>query len=493
MTPPRPEPPFVLALDIGSTAVRARIYDSRVEPVPGAQRELRRIPAADGVEDPAALAEAAEAAIDGALHDAGPEQAASIAGVAMATFAGNLLGLSADGSVATPLYTYAHAGGGDEVRELGTALDADAVYQRTGAPFHTSYQAPTLLWLRKRDPNAFEQVVRWVDLGTCLYTRWFDRTDVPASYSIASWSGMLDRFELEWDRELTNHLELATGALPPLADYDEPLSGLAPAFAARWPALASVPFFLAVGDGAGANVGTGCGASGTVALTVGTTGAMRAVFDGTPTAVPHGLWAYRVDRDHSLLGGAITDGGSLLSWLHRTLRLRGEHLLDEEISAVEPDGHGLTVLPFLRGERSPGWATEAAATWHGIRASTTPADMARAGLEALSYRFCLIGRLLDEAGQSFDRVVAGGATITSLPAWMQMLADVLQKPVVPSSSRGTTARGITIMALKALGEIDSYSAFPASIGDPYLPDPAAARRYQQGLDRHTRLYHKLIG
>ena len=263
--------------------------------------------------------------------------------------------------------------------------------------------------------------------------------------------------------------------------------------AARWPALASVPFFLAVGDGAGANVGTGCGTPGTVALTVGTTGAMRAVFDGAPATVPRGLWAYRVDRDHSLLGGAITDGGSLLSWLHRTFRLRGERMVDEEIAALEPDGHGLTVLPFLRGERSPGWATEATATWHGIRASTTPAEMARAGLEALSYRFCLIGRLLEEAGVPFDRVVAGGVPVTSLPVWMQMLADVFQKPVVPSSSRGTTARGISIMALKALGEIDSYDAFPASIGGGYDPDPAAARLYQQGLDRHIRLYHKLIG
>ena len=54
------------------------------------------------------------------------------------------------------------------------------------------------------------------------------------------------------------------------------MSDLAPTYAARWPALANVPFCLAVGDGAAANVGEGCSAPGATALTVGTTGAVRA-------------------------------------------------------------------------------------------------------------------------------------------------------------------------------------------------------------------------
>lgn len=486
-----PQPPFVLAIDIGSTSVRARLYDARARAIPNAGCELRRTPSADGVEDPASLVETTETAIDGALAAAG-DLAGDIAGVAMATFVGNVMGVDSRGDPVTPLYTYAHSGAAAEVEELRSALDADAAYQRTGCPFHTSYQAPRLLWLRHRRPDLFALAGRWVDLGTYLYSRWFGTSDVSASYSVASWSGMLDRVTLTWDRPILGYLELDASALPALADYDQPMCRLAGEWARRWPALAEAPFFLAVGDGAGANVGSGCGVCGSLALTVGTTGAMRAVIDGAPPTVPQGLWAYRVDRDHSLMGGAITDGGSLLAWLHKTLRFGGDHLPDEEIARVEPDGHGLTVLPFLRGERSPGWATDASATWHGIRAATTPAEMARAALEAVTYRFYLISQLLDRMSGPYDEVIVGGAAILSLPTWMQMLADVLGKTVVAAPNRGTTARGITVLALKALGAIDSLDALPAQLGDRYEPCPSRSARYQQGLTRHLRLYDMLV-
>ncbi|MDP3063958.1 MAG: FGGY family carbohydrate kinase, partial [Chloroflexota bacterium] len=127
-----------------------------------------------------------------------------------------------------------------------------------------------------------------------MYRRWTGKADVPMSYSMASWSGMLEMRSLTWDEGLVRHLGLPADALPDL-DYAADVRGLAPAFASRWPALADVPFFLAVGDGAAANVGSGCVDASRVALTVGTTGAMRVLLAGVPRSVPQGLWAYRLD------------------------------------------------------------------------------------------------------------------------------------------------------------------------------------------------------
>lgn len=481
----------VLVLDIGSTSVRARLFDESARPVSDVEHESQREPSANGEEDPLGLARATEEAIDGALSR-GEAYSGRIAGVGMATFVGNMLGVDEKGVPTTPLYTYAHGAPYREVDELRRAVDYETTYDRTGCPLHTSYQGPRLLWLSRQHPDAFRRTSRWVDLGTFLYQRWFGQDDIPTSYSVASWSGLFDRNSFTWHSPLLEEAGVSESRLPRLADYDEPVGGLARDWARRWPALKDVPFFLAVGDGAAANIGSGCDASGTLALTMGTTGALRGVVDETVESVPRGLWAYRVNRDLSLVGGAITDGGSLLVWLHHTLRMRGERVLDEEIARVGPDGHGLTVLPFLRGERSPGWATEASATVHGLRASTTPADIARAALESVAYRFQIICSLLQQVNPRFNEVVAGGAAILDLPAWMQIIADVLRVPVMESPDPGTTSRGVALLVLKALGLIESLDALPASQGHRYQPNPDAFYAYAEGMARHKRLYDMLI-
>ncbi|MCH7739756.1 MAG: gluconokinase [Chloroflexi bacterium] len=495
---PRAPAPCILSLDIGSTSVRARLYDAEARPVPNAGHEIRRRPQPDGEEDAEQIRELCEETITKALEAAGATDPAAghIDAVAVAMFVGNVLGIDAKGNAATPLYTYAHAGARSEVEELRSRLDPELTYDRTGTPFHTSYQAPRILWVKNNEPDLYSKTARWIDLGTYLYSKWFDSLDVPSSYSAASWSGMLDRAKPAWYGPILDAIGISLDALPRLADYSSAMQGLAPHWAARWPALANVPFYLAVGDGAGANIGSGCGASGSVALTIGTTGAMRAIVKAGSPTVPRGLWSYRVDAGHELLGGAITDGGSLLDWLHSTLRLDGERIRNEDIAAVEPDSHGLTVLPFLRGERSPGWATEATATWHGVRASTTAPEMARAALEAVTYRLALISELLDDGrprtNEEPTEIIAGGAAILNLPAWLQMVADITGKRVVTSPDRGTTARGVTIMALKALGVLDSLHAIPAARNDTYEPDPALNDLYQNARRRHGDLYDILI-
>ena len=87
-------------------------------------------------------------------------------------------------------------------------------------------------------------------------------------------------------------------------------------------ACAGVPWLPAVGDGACSNVGAGCTTPDRFALMVGTSGAERAIWAPRgDSTIPNGAWCYRVDRRRVVLGGALNDGGSLLDWLRRSLRL----------------------------------------------------------------------------------------------------------------------------------------------------------------------------
>ena len=127
-----------------------------------------------------------------------------------------------------------------------------------------------------------------------------------------------------------------------------------------------------------------------------------------------------------MIGGSLSDGGSVFAWLKRLTRLP-EDLAEAEraIAAMEPDAHGLTVLPLLSGERGPGWSDAAGATIGGLTPATEPLDLLRAGLEAVALRFRLIELELAEALPGERDVVGTGGGLVKSPAWTQIMADAL--------------------------------------------------------------------
>ncbi|NTU85527.1 MAG: hypothetical protein HGA45_40255 [Chloroflexales bacterium] len=211
-----------------------------------------------------------------------------------------------------------------------------------------------------------------------------------------------------------------------------------------------------------------------------------------PEVVPPGLWCYRVDRAHALVGGATSEGGNVYAWLRQSLQLGDPAAAEAALAAFPPDSHGLTVLPFLAGERSPGWAGDVPASIYGLTLATTPLAILRASLEALAYRFALIERRL--TARSGDvRVVASGGALLSSPAWMQIVADVLGRPLVASGEAETTSRGVALLALRALGAMPSLDAAPAAEGPTYEPDLARHTVYQEAITRQAWLYERLVG
>lgn len=488
------EAPFILALDIGSSSARALLFDCRGEKVEGVEARqpliARTTPPGAHEFDPDDLLERIFACLDQALAQAGP-LAGKIAGVAIDSFATSILGLDAAGRVAIPLSTYGDTRSARVAAELGATLDETETHNRTGCRFHPSYLPARLRWLHRADPARFAQVARWLSIGEYLELRLFGETAV--SYSVASWSGLLDRRQLIWDASLLAQLPISPGQLSPLVDFATPRAGLRPAFAARWPALAAVPWFPAIGDGAAANIGSGAVGPGRVALTVGTTAALRAVLETEIATLPPGLWCYRVDARRSLPGGALTEGGSVYGWMSESLRLGDPQTVEAALAAMPPDSHGLTVLPFFSGERAPGWAGDARAAIHGLSLGTTPLDILRAGMEAVAYRIALVYELLASLLPGEAQLIASGGALTASPAWLQIIADSLGRPVTLSRAAEASARGAALLALEALGLLPDIAAAADLLGPTCTPDPDRHAVYRQAIARQQELYARLVG
>ena len=490
--------PFVLALDVGTSSTRALLFDAAGVAVPSIQAqdtyELTITGEGEVSVDADKLVEVVAATIDKALHAAG-SLASSIGAVATDTFWHSLVGVDQDGRPVIPLLTWEDTRPRRAVAELAKQLDRVAIHQRTGARLHASYWPAKLRWLATTQPDAFKRVVRWQSFGEYLLQQFLGRS--VCSFSMASGTGILVTRTRTWDTELMKMLGVREEQLPPLGDVNEGMTGLTQRYAERWPTLRDVPWFPAIGDGAAANAGSGCAREENWALTIGTSSAMRVVVSAEKEMVlPPGLWLYLLDAKRALLGGALSEGGNVFAWLSHTLQISSLKEVEDKVAELPPDGHGLTVLPFLTGERSPGWHAEARAVMAGLQAHTTPVDILRACMEGLAYQLEIVYKQLNEALQIGDKkpkvIGSGGALLSSLTL-QQIVADTLGTPLYPSREREASARGVALLALTALGVLPDVSQVEPQLEEPVQPDVSRGKVYQKGAARQQELYTLMLG
>jgi gluconokinase len=491
--PKAAQAPRILALDVGSSGVRAAVFDAQGRAVKDAQVQeayaLHTTPDGGSEIDADLLLARVWRCLDQVTAQAEALDL-RVDGVAVDTFVTNVLGVDAEGRPVTPLTTYADTRSVADAAALEAELDEADVHARTGCLLHPSYLPARFRWYARTQPETFARVRRWISIGEYLEAQLFGESAVTCS--VASWTGLLHRRRLTWDRLLLAALPVDAAQLSPLTDVDRPRRGLRDPFASRWPALRDVPWFPAVGDGAAANVGSGCVTPQRVALTVGTTSALRVVVEGTPDEVSAGLWCYRVDRHRSLLGGALSEGGNVYAWMRRALRLDDPAAVEDALAALDPDAHGLTVLPFWAGERSPGWAGEARAVIQGLSLATDPIDVLRAGLEAVAYRLGLVFDGLQAEIPPDAQVVVSGGALPASPTWLQIVADVLDRPLVISEVAETSARGAALLALEALGALPTLAAASNLDGAAIRPDAERHAIYRRAMARQQTLYATLV-
>jgi gluconokinase len=494
--------PLTLTLDIGTSSSRVLLWDTQGHEVEGVRAqipyEMHTTPDG-GVEMPVeTLLAYVGTCMDLALTQAG-DRVQAIKAVGISTFWHSLLGVDADGAPLTPIYSWADTRAGAVAKRLRVDLDAEAVHKRTGCVLHPSYYPAKLVWLRETQPELFFKVKRWISPSEYLFRRWFGAQAMQVSVSMASGTGLFHQEKGTWDVETLETIQIPQETLSPIVDLKQSSQGLTAEFAHRWPALKEVPFFPAVGDGACGNIGSGCSSPDRFAINLGTSGAIRAVWDeeNAPqngrAAIPPGLWRYRVDSRRPILGAAFSDGGHVYAYLTRTLQLPQGDELQKQIAAIEPGAHGLTFLPFLAGERSMGWNPDARASLIGLNLDTEPVEILRCAMEAVALRFALAARSLRELFPQADQIIASGGALGHSPAWTQMFCDALGRPLTLAAEAEASSRGAALLAMEAAGLIATTSDAVARTGQTFQPDPARHSRYEALLETQQRLYAHLIG
>jgi gluconokinase len=167
--------------------------------------------------------------------------------------------------------------------------------------------------------------------------------------------------------------------------------------------------------------------------------------------------------------------------------------VEARLETARPGTHGLTMLPFFSGERTPYWRADLRASITGLSASTDAFDILRASLESIALRFREIYCLLAARWGAPTEIIASGGALLHSPGWTQMMADALGRPVTVCTETEASCRGAALWALERLGIIDGIDALPASTGAVFSPRPEYQATYESLLSRQHQLYERLYG
>lgn len=485
---------LILALDIGTSSVRAALYDAKGNVLPESfVKNERTLTATD---DGGAEIDALEAfkQIETAIEDV-LKKSAKIKGeieyVAASSFWHSLVGIDKKGKPTTKVFGWADTRSRKYVSHLREKLNETEIHNRTGARFHSSFWTAKLLWLKGEQKEIFKRTDKWLSFSDFAALKLFG--EAISSVSMASATGIFDIRANVWDAELLKFLKLKKENLPEIVERDAQTFQLNSKYQKRWERLKNAKWFLAVGDGAANNIGAGCVRKDKAALMIGTSGAMRVAFAGNaPKQIPSGLWCYRIDRKRVILGGALSDGGGLYRWLKDNFRLTDDDdCTEDEIEKREPDAHGLTFLPFLAGERSTGYHEAANGAVLGLKSATDTIDIVQAALEAVAYRFAEIYDQINSVCK-LKTIIASGGALRESPVWTQIIADVLQQNLSLPDTHEASSRGAVLLALETIGKIESIETQKTPKGREFKFDKKRKTIYQKARTRHEQFYNLIF-
>lgn len=371
---------------------------------------------------------------------------------------------------------------------------AMAFYQHTGTPIHPMSPFCKLLWWKENEPDTFKSVSKFISIKEYIFSRFFGSYRI--GYSLASATGLFDHQALKWYEPALDYAGIHTDKLSEAVSSTHLLKGLKPDYARQTGLEKNIPFVMGAGDGCLANLGTGVTAKGELAITIGTSGAVR-IFSDKPVVDDQGrIFNYLLMADEYISGGAINNGGLLLDWYRlQFLKMQPDELTYDEVIkeafTAETGCKGLLFLPYLLGERAPMWDPGARGGFIGISHLHEQQHFARAIIEGICYSLYHNAGIIKKSNP-IQRIYASGG-FTRSRKWVQMLTDLLGQEVNVSGQGDASSVGAAIMGMKALGIINNWAE-----AEQYLPVAATFKPqeeqtaiYRRNFSLYAQLYDML--
>jgi gluconokinase len=360
--------------------------------------------------------------------------------------------------------------------ELKNSEKGNQFYKNTGIPIHPFSPMTKIAWFREFEKGIFSKTFKFISIKEYV---WHHLThEYCADTSMASGTGLLNIHTLEWDKDVLSYLNIQEQQLSAICEVTHQCKGVSDDFL----------YIIGGGDGALANLGTGAMKENCMALTIGTSGAVR-----LPISKPFldnlgRTQCYHLLGNQYLTLGAVNNGAIILQWLKETWLQTNDsfEVLFEEAKQIPAGSEGLLFVPYLLGERAPIWDASAQGVILGMQITHTRAHLVRATLEGILYGLLHVTEILlaDEDKRKQTKVMTSGGFGKS-ELWLQMVADIFQMQVETSQTVEGSAWGAVLIGMQSVG-IENKSEHKA--GKSYFPDLSLTEAYQNTFAKYKKVY-----
>ena len=405
-------------------------------------------------------------------------------------------------------------------RKIKEEMNGHEVYKRTGTPIHPMSPLSKLAWIVNEKPEIASKAKKYIGIKEYVFKKLFDQYVV--DHSLASAMGMMNLKELDWDKEALTIAGVTREQLSKLVPTTETFTNCHAEFAKQLGINSETTFVIGASDGVLSNIGVNAIGKGEVAVTIGTSGAIRTVIDRPQTDEKGRIFCYALTEKHWVIGGPVNNGGMVLRWIRdefassevetaKRLGIDPYEVLIKIAERVRPGADGLLFHPYLAGERAPLWNPDVRGSFFGLTMSHKKEHMIRAALEGVIYNlYTVFLALLEVMDEPVVRIQATGGFARS-DVWRQMMADIFDLEVIVPESYESSCLGACILGLYAIGEIESFDVVSDMIGSTHKHTPieedvqeyrellpifinvsrvlekeyASIAKYQRGLSKNT--------
>jgi xylulokinase len=496
--------PNALAIDLGSTACKASVVaiDGTV-----LGSGLLSIPleftADGGIEQDAELVWTSTLdACRQAIAESGPEAAAAIVAVCVASQWSSIIAVDAAGHPVAPLHMWMDERGAPLVEAL--VPDQAGETARRWAEIHGFTPGTSLshvLWFHNQQ-EIHDKTAAYLEPMDYLNARFTGR--IAATANSAMPLGLTDNRQLgaiDWSTELIELAGVDRSRFPELIESMSVLAPILPEVAASLGLPLGTPVVTGANDSIAAAFGSGALEPGQAVIMMGTTGVL--VVHHRQRHVDTGRFIVTMpsaldDRYYVVAEGGMGAKLVELALLHvfGEAAVDGGDAFEKMLASAAwspPGAGGALFLPWVFGALSPALDRRHRGALLGISLMTGANDVARAMLEGISMQMRWVA---DEVEQAIGtqlasiRYVGGGA---QSDLWSQIMADVVGRPIDQlANPRHANARGAALMAFVATGRL-TLEELPGlvPVKATFEPNPATTDLYTERLDIVRELHRVL--
>lgn len=444
---------FVLAVDVGTSAVKAVLFDNTMNQKAISRRSYPlEIPRSGWNEqDPDLVLYSTIQAIADVL---GQVDKTRLAGIVFSCQMASIIAVNSHGKPISKILTWSDNRSNVIAKSIQLNLLAERVYKSTGCPVEGIYPLSKIRWMIENNITQPDSLY----LSVKDYLLYHITGQFLTDWSMASSTGLLDIRQHVWDPDALSLAGIQPENLPNLVSPRFVITLGESDFLKQTGIPCGTQLVIGAGDAPLSSLGVGAFHPETLVVNVGTSTAARKIVTEPVIDPQKRLWTYVLDETHWVTGGMSSSGGMMYEWFIRQFdqATRDDAMsfpsdLEELASNTPPGAEGLFFIPYLAGEQCPAWQPQTRGGFIGLDLLHTRGHLTRAVLEGITFSIYRIIETIQSVDSStINEIRVTGGLAASL-LWQQIAADIFGAPLSITESNEGSARGAAMLAWNVLG------------------------------------------